>query len=856
MEEEIQAHIEGLTDRNVAAGMTEKKARCAARQAFGHLDQIKEEARDQRGIQWVEQFGQDLRYAARTLRKNPLFTGVAIITLAVGMGANTAVFSVFDAVLLGRLPYPESDRLIAMWERHDNRSDRNVVSSGNFHDWREQNTVFEAVEAYSPIGAVLRGEEGPQQTTGSVVTPGMFTMLQLGPKMGRGFRSGADAEAEGREIVISHALWQTRYSGRPDIVGLLVHLDDTPMTIVGVMPEAFQFPTSNTNFWLTMRHDAEERDERRAHRLQVLGRLKTGVGLVEAQTEMDVIASRAQEDYPEFMTGWWVNLVPFRDDLVRNSRATISILMGMVALVLLVACANVGNLMLARSAGRQRELAIRGALGAGRGRIMRQLLTESILLAGLGAVGGLFFATWTMEFLKALMPVSLPGMAMPHLSLRTLAATAGALVLATGVVGFAPAWWLSRIELRSFLQGGRSESGSVLLRRTRNSLLVVQLALATILLVGSGLLLRSMSNLQKVDFGFEPRELLAATVNLPRTRYETSESHEAFYARLLPKLAAIPGVLKVSAVSDPPLSGASTFGFVIEGRPRPGPNPRETPVEMHGVTPGYFETMKVPFFRGRDFANSDRAETPLVVVINRAFERQHFPEGDAIGQRISNVDHGGPWREIVGVVGDVKDKGLDQRASPAMYTPYLQKRDWQSALTVMVRTEGDPMRVENNIRQAFQAIDTEVPVRRLVSMPVLYASRLAQRDFMAQLTTGFALLALGLGVIGVYGVVSYSVVQRRREFGICLALGARRSDIVGRVMGEGFKLVLLGTILGALGAMSFARLLGNFLFEVQPLDLPTFIGVGGLLGGISLVALWLPARRAAGINPMVALRCE
>lgn len=856
MADEIQSHIDGLAERHIAEGMSPKEARYTAMRAFGGVEQIKERSRDERGVLWVEQLVQDLHYASRTLWKSPLFTSVAVLTLAIGIGANTAVFSVVESILLGTLPYPESERVVAVWERHPDTSNRNVVSAGNYLDWKEQNTVFESMAAFAPIGAVLRGEGPPQQSIGARVTPGMFDLLRVQPQLGRGFMAGENAEVGGREIVISHSTWQTRYGGRADIVGTKIHLDDTPMTIVGVMPATFEFPSSRVDFWLGLRFDVGDRESRKLHQWRVLGRLKPGVPISSAQAEMDVLVSRIAAEHPEFMTGWGVNVVPYHTDLVRNARSTILILTGMVALVLFVACANVGNLMLARSAGRQRELAIRGALGAGRGRIVRQLLTESVLLSGLGAVGGLLFATWAMGFLASLTPPGLPGFVEPHLSGGALASAALALVVATGIIGLAPAWWLSRIDLRSFLQGGRAESGGVLLRRTRNLLLVTQLALATMLLVGSGLLLRSMAKLHQVDFGFDPKKLISATLNLPRTRYPTTAEHAAFYERVKVKLESIPGIQSVAGISDTPLGRSNTFSFVISGRPRSGPNPRETALEKRAVTPGYFETIRLSLMKGRDFAEFDDAESPTVVIVNRAFEQLHFPYTGAVGQRLSHAGHGGPWMEIVGVVGDIKDKGLDQPASPAMYVPYLQKRNWRSALTVMIRTSVSPELVQEDIRRAFAAMDAELPLRRMVTMSTLYAGRLAQRDFMTKLTSGFALLTLCLGVIGVYGVVSYSVAQRRREFGICLALGTRRWDITGRVMREGVKLVGIGAFLGALGAVGLARFLGNLLFEIQPLDLPTFVAVVGVLGGISLFALWLPARRAAKVDPMVALRCE
>ncbi|HVS53668.1 MAG TPA: ABC transporter permease [Opitutaceae bacterium] len=857
MAEEMRTHLELHAAENEKRGMSADAARYAAQRAFGGVEQIKERARDERGWVCLEQFAQDVRHGLRALRKNPLFTGVAVVTLALGIGANTAMFSVLDAVLLHPLPFPDSGKLVAVWERQPETGAHNVVSSGVYLDWQEQNSAFEAIGAFTGIGATLRGDSAPQQATGTRITPGLLNVLRVQPMLGRGFRDEATAEAGGREIIISYSLWQTRYGGRADIVGTAMNLDDTPMTIVGVMPASFEFPTRNNDFWLALRFNAGDRESRKTHTWRVLARLKPGVNASAAQAAMEVVTHRIAAAHPEFMSGWGVDVVSYHDDLVGNVRPTILLLGGMVALVLLVACANVANLMLARSAGRQRELAIRGALGAGRGRIVRQLLTESALLAGLGAAAGLLFATWAMPFLAALAPAQLPGLVAPHLNASALGFAALALLVATAIVGLAPAWWLSRMDLRTFLSGGRAESGSVVLARTRGILLVTQLALATVLLIGAGLLLRSMANLHRVDFGFDPNNLIAGTVNLPRTRYDTVAKQAAFYEQLRGRLETIAGVQAVAGISDPPLAGSSTYSFVIAGRPRPGPNPRENPVEVRGVTPNYFETVKLPVVAGRPFADADRAEGPTVIVVNRAFAKLHFPAGDAVGQRLSNVGQGGPWMEIVGVVGDIKDDGLDQPAAPAIYVPYVQKVDVNlSSLTAVVRTAGDPELAREEIRRAFLAVDPELPLRRLATMPAIYAGRLAQRDFVTRLTLGFAVLTLTLGVIGVYGVISYSVAQRRREFGVCLALGASRWDIVGRVMRGGARLVAIGALLGAAGAAGLARFLGTLLFEIQPADPATFAGVLATLGTVSLIALWLPARQAAGTDPMIALRSE
>jgi predicted permease len=511
--------------------------------------------------------------------------------------------------------------------------------------------------------------------------------------------------------------------------------------------------------------------------------------------------------------------------------------------------------MLARATARQRELAIRGALGAGRGRIMRQLVTESALLAGLGMVTGLLLAYWTVDFLAVLAPTQLAGIAKPAIDFRALGFAFGAMLLATGIVGLTPAWWMSQVDLRTFLQGGRL--GGRVLHRTRSGLLVAQLALATALLVGAGLLQRSMAKLHETRIGFDSSNLLTASAPIPRLRYTTIAAQMGFIEQLRPYLEAIPGVTDVTFTSDGVVATGMTFSYVIAGQPRPGPNPREEPVEMRAVTTGYFKALRLPILAGRAFDASDRGEQPSSAIVNQAFAKLHFPDGRVLGQRLSLEGHAGPWYEIVGVTADVKDAGLEAPAAPAFYVPYLQKgRLNLSGITALIRTTGDPGAIREDVRRAFIAVDPENVALRIVAMPAVYLGRLEQRNFLTRLTSGFAFLTLTLGVIGVYGVISYSVAQRRRDFGIQLALGATPARIVRHVLNGGLKLIAIGALLGGIAALSSARLLGNLLYEIEPLDPITLFFVVGLLGTVSLLALWLPARAASKSDPMVALRCE
>lgn len=857
MTEELRSHLDGLIERNLAAGLSPEAARHTALRSFGDVAQVAERCRDERRSAWGEQLLQDLHYGLRTLRKDLRFAFVAVATLALGIGANTAVFSVLHALLLRPLPYPQSDRLVVVSESHLERGERSAVSAGNYLEWREQNAVFADLAAYGSFGANLKSEGPPQPSRGARITPNLPGLLGVRPLLGPGFTGEGRAMAASREILVSHAVWQARFGGRMDIAGMRVELNEEAAVIVGVMPAGFEFPARELDFWLAQNFDAEDRESRRTREWRVLGRLKPGVGMEAAQVAMTELSGRIALAQPQFMAGWGVKVAPYRQEIVRHVRPTLLILAGVVALVLLVACTNVANLMLARAAVRQRELAIRGALGASRGRLVRQLLTEALLLAGLGAVAGVMLAAWSMDFLAALAPEGLPGLAQPAIDAAALGFAAGALVFATVIVGLIPAWWLSRRELRVSLQGGRSESGGFLLRRARTVLLVVQLALATILLVGAGLLLRTMHNLQRVDLGFDPDRLLAATVDLPDSRYKTVAEQAVAYERLRARLEGVARIERFAGTSDPPLASSSTFSFVVAGRPRLGPNPRENPVEVRNVTPGYFQTMRLPVLAGRDFTTFDRAGTSTVAVVNRAFAREHFSGGQAVGQRISFTGHAGPWIEIVGLAEDVRDAGPELAAAPAIYLPYAQKRVlWQSTLSVVLRTAGEPAQLADEIRAAFAAVDAELPRPRVVTIAGLYQARLAQRDFITRLLGGFALLALCLGAVGIYGLVSYSVGQRQREFGIRLALGARRQDIVARVLRDGLTPVGLGVIFGAAGALALSRFLDALLFEIQSSDTFTFAAVLALLLLISLLALWFPALRASRIDPGEALRAE
>lgn len=857
MDAELRAHLDALVERNIAAGMPPGDAAQAARRAFGGVAQVAERCRDARRSLWLEQAGQDIRHGLRALRRDLRFAVLAVGTLAVGLGANTAVFSVLHTYLVRPLPYAEPGRLVSVSERRLERAERGAVSAGSYRDWQEQAGGFAGLAAYGAFRATLQAGGVSRGLSGARVTPNLLALLGVRPVLGAGFAARGRAPGDPREVLISHALWQAHFGGWPEVVGTLVRLNDEPVVIAGVMPGGFEFPTPHLDFWLALRFDAEDRDSRRTREWRVIGRLAPGTDLAAAQAAMTTLARRSAVEHPEVMEGWGVEVTPYREDIVRHLRPLLLALGWVVALVLLLACTNVANLMLARSAARAREIALRGALGAGRGRLIRQLVAEAMLLAGLGGVAGVGLAIWMVDLLAALAPERLPGIAAPRIDGTALGFALGAVALAIAVVGLMPAVRVARSDARSALHHARGESGGPVLRRTRTALLLLQVGVTTILLAGTALLLRTLYNLHRVDLGFDPRRLLSATVDLSDDRYRTIAEQNGAYERLRDRLEGIAGVTAISGTSDPPLSSSSTFSFVIAGRPRVGANPREDPVEVRNVAPGYFQATRLPLLMGRDFSRREGASSPAVAIVNRTFARRYFGGDPAVGERISFVGHEGPWIAIVGVAGDVRDAGSDQPAAPAMYVPYAQKRVlWQSALTVLLRTSRDPALVMEEVRRAFAAVDGEFSRVRLAEVSALYSARFREREFMARLFGGFALLALSLSLVGIYGFIAYAVAQRQREFGIRLALGAPAGDIVRRVFRDGFAPVLIGTILGVAGAMGLTRFLRTLLFEVEPGDPAMLVVVAMLLGLASWVALWLPARRAGRIDPAVILRAE
>ncbi len=798
---------------------------------------------------------QDLRYGARTLLKNPGFTVVAVITLALGIGANAAIFSVVNATLLRPLPFDDPDRLIMIRETKLPQFPEFSVSPGNFLDWKNQNTVFERLVAFSDATFNLIGVAEPERLRGMRVSDGFFSMLGARPRMGRDFLTEEDSPGRNNVVILSNGLWQRRFGGDPNILNREITFSGGIYTVVGVMPADFRYGDGAAEFWTPMAFTAEQAQQHGSHYVSALGRLKPGATLDQARSEMNMIADRLAKQYPDSNTGWNVRLTALLEYTVRSVKPALLVLLGAVAFVLLIACANVANLLLARAASREKEIAIRTSLGAGRARIVRQLLTESVLLALAGGLVGLLVGKWGMDLLLALAPENLPRISDVSLDSRALSFTA-ALTLLTGLgFGLFPALQASRPNLNETLKdAGRGSTDEGRRRLVRSALVVLEVALAIVLLVGAGLLIRSFMRLRDVDPGFNPQNALTVGIPLSQRKYPDNVKQVAFYTQLIEKVSALPGVRAVGASMVTPLSDNDfVLGLMIEGRPpdAPGSGPS---TNYYSVTPGYFEAMGIPLLKGRLFTESDTRDTPRVAIINETMAKRFFPGEDPIGKRVHVTMGPTLYRQIVGVVGDVKHYSLDQETTAQTYEPYKQQPF--NGMTLVARTSGDPAGLSASIRGEVMKIDKDQPVSNIRTLEQYLSTSIAQQRFSALLFGIFSAVAMALASVGIYGVLSYSVTQRRREIGIRMALGAARRDVLRLVVGRGMLLTLIGMAIGLVAAFALTRLMSTLLFSVSATDPMTFILIALLLGVVALLACLIPARRATKVDPMVALRCD
>jgi len=802
----------------------------------------------------MERLIQDVRYGGRMIWKRPGFAAVVLLTLALGIGANTAIFSVVNAVLLKPLPYRNAERLVWVAGNVRGGTDRASVSPPDYVDYRAQNTVFEefATSTSVPNPVNLTGAGEPERLTGARVTANYFRAFGVEPALGRVF--GADEERAGpaQVAVLSDGLWRRRFGGDPSVVGKTLTLDGRAVTVVGIAPPEFQYP-ADTELWLPLDFSDPEMEIRAAHFLRPIGLLKKGVTLEQARAETDLIARRLEEQYPETNEGWSLNLVPLQEQVVGGVRTSLWVLLGAVGFVLLIACANVSNLMLARAAARRRELALRTALGASRWRVARQQLTESVLLSLAGGAAGLLLASWGVDVLVALGAGDIPRSREIGVDGRVLAFTAALSVLTGLAFGLLPALRSSRPDLNEVLKdAGRGTSGPGR-GRVRSALVVAEIALALTLLVGAGLLIKSFVGLRSVNPGFDPANVLTVRIDLARARYAKPEQAAAFFGELQRRVAGLPGVEAAGMISELPLSGQpNDMYFHVAGRPPPTASETVT-ADYRRVNHDYFRAMRIPLLRGRGFREQEVTGDAKVIVINEALARNFFPDEDPLGRRLV-INFGVPEEfEIVGVARDVRHSSLEGEVYQMMYVPTL--RFGRTNLVVRT-TSSDPLALATAVRGAVAAVDRDQPVSAVRTMEEVVSGSVAQQRFRTLLLAAFAGVALLLAGVGIYGVIAYSVTHRTHEIGIRMALGAGAFDILKLVVGQGMALALAGVAVGLLASLALTRVLSSLLFGVTATDTVTFAAVSLLLVAVSLLACYVPARRATKVDPMVALRYE
>ena len=797
---------------------------------------------------------QDLRYAVRSLGRSPGFAFAAIATLAIGIGANTAIFSVVHGVLLRPLPFAESERLVGVWGHHVTIG-RETASLPDFLDWRRQSRAVEDMAAFANTRYNLAGEGEPEVVRGVVATANLLPLLGVAPAAGRGFTAGEERSGAARVVMLSDGFWRRRFGGRPDVLGRTLSLSGVPHTVVGIAPPAVRLQ-QEVDVWTPLVTDTTL--GRRNDFLSVIGRLREGVTLTQAQEELSTIARRLAAEYPASNAGWGVELVGLQEQMVGGIRPALLVFMGAVALVLLIACANVANLMLARVTAREREVTIRTALGASRARLARQLLTESAVLALAGGTAGLLLAAWGVQALRAVGPGTIPRSQEVAIDPVALGFAVG-LSLVTGLLfGLLPALRVLRRDPHEGLQrSSRASTGASGVRTTRGALVLAEVALAFMLLIGATLLLRSFDRLQRVNPGFVGQGVLTARLSFPRNSYADPEQRLAFGDRLVERLRATPGVSAAALVSDPPLSGSVPYwAFAVEGVEPPAPEVVQDAV-VFTASPGYFETVGIPLLAGRLLTDADHGDAPPVAVVSQALARRYWPDRSPLGARITfgnPADTASTWLTVVGVVGDVRQESLAEPAYPQVYLPFAQLS--VRSVVILARGLSEPLALLPALKAAVAELDPGLPLSEVATLDQITTATLARPRVNAALLGGFALVALALAAVGIYGVITYGVIQRSRELGIRMALGAGSDQLLRLVVRQGMGPVLAGVALGAAGALAGGRVLRSLLFGVGAADPLTYALVTGFLLAVALTASYLPARRAARADPMVALRNE
>jgi len=857
IEEELRIHVEMETEINIKRGMPPDEARAVALKSFGHPGRNTERGYDIRGGGWLEALWQDLRYGARMLFKQPGFTAIAALTLGLGIGANITIFSVVNAVLLRPLPYPDADRLVFLWSEAPAQNIRERASAyANVADWREQNKSFEDIAASDPTVVTLTGAAEPEQVMSVRASANLFPLLGVAPMLGRTFTADEEQQ-QARVVVLSHGLWRRRFGASPNVLGQTLEIDGASSQVIGVMPERFR-SGKETPIWEphTLFPDWEaQKAQRGTGSWQVVGRLKPQVSLAQAQVEMSAIAQRLEQAFPVANKGLGVNLVPLQLHYTgSNVRLALWMLFGAVALVLLIACTNVANLMLARGITREREMAIRIALGAGRIRLMRQMLTESALLSLLGGAVGLLIASWGIRAILSFSPPNIRNLDSVTIDTRVLAFTTVVALLTSLLFGLAPALKISQAQPGAALKEGRSASGGVSGRRLRSLLLITEFSLTVLLLAGAGLLLRSFSKLQAVDPGFDPARVLH--MQLTPARNGTADQWRFFYQQVSERIAALLGVEAAGLTEEIFRSGNPDGLITIEGGSPDSSATARIPFSEDVISEGFFQTLRVPLRKGRFFNARDNQAAVRVTIINETMARRFWPGEDALGKRfkLGPAQSTNPWLTVVGVVGDMRRQSLERQPIAQIFQPYLQSS--ARRLILLIRTTGEPIHLAPVVRSEIRALDKTVLVNGIATLESQLDQRVAERRFQTWLLALFSALALLLAAVGIYGLMSYTVTQSTREFGIRMALGAQPRDLVRLVIGHGLVLSATGVVIGLVAAFALTRVLAGLLFGVTTTDPTTFLVAPLVLLLVALLACFVPARRATKVDPMVALRHE
>ena len=861
IDREMRAHVELQVEANIRAGMSPAEAREKAMRSFGNVNRAVDAAYDVKGGGPFETLAQDVRYGLRMLAKHKAFTSIAVITLALGIGANTAIFSVVNELLLRPLPYGDAERIVMLWEVSPGGRRQNTTSRANFRAWREQSTSYEHMAAFSDQRYNLTGDGEPEELSVQLTTPELFKVLGVDPILGRTLLP-EDAEAGKPPVaVLGYGLWQRRFGGQ-NIIGQPVTLNGIKHSVIGVMPPNFQFHIKHRSgtgrpaeLWAVLEMEAFNQ---RGRFLSSVAKLKPGVSAEQAAAELRTIEGRLSEEAPQFNKNYSAEVLPLREQFFGNVRRPLWLMLGAVGFVLLIACANVANLLLSLATTREKEIAVRAALGARRTRIVRQLLTESLLLALLGSLLGLGFAWLGIKALVLISPRDLVSLQSVGLNVTVLLWTLGVSVLTGIIFGLAPALHISRLNLNDSLkEGGKSESGQASgSRRLRNALVVSEIALAVVLLASAGLLIRSFMRLQQVDRGFNTENILTMVVRLPDAKYSQDAQVVTFFNQALERVRQLPNVRSAGMINFLPLYGGlgSNTGFKIEGRPEPPPG-QGPGTDVRAVDAGYFASMGIPLLRGRNFSDAELREPKQVILINEALARKHFPDEDPIGRRLDVAMFEKPfWAEIIGVVGNVRYDSLIDESPPAVYFPHPDLA--YPFMTLVIRTEGEPTALAPAVQREIRTLDPNQPVADVRTMDQVMSEWVARSRFNTTLLGLFAALATLLSAVGIFGVMNYSVALRTREIGLRLAVGAQPRQVLMLILKQGLVLTIFGVVLGLAAAFALTRLLSGLLFGVAAVDPATFTTISLLLVIVSLLACYLPARRAMRIDPLRALRYE